>query len=291
MPSKANLSGTTLPRRQLGRALRDARHAQGATLEQVARDTEFSRATLSRIELGQYERIKVREVEYLCRHYGLSADRTTYLAGLASQANTKVWWQGYQHLLVPGYSTYLALESSATEFHFFQPLVVPGLLQTADYVRTLQRLFAPDAPSEEIEKHVELREQRRRRVTQRHSRARVEFLIHESALHSVVGSNRIMAAQCHHIVDMSTRDNVVVRVLPFAVGVPAGSVVTPFIIIDFPDNEPSVVYAEAAIGSMTFDDTEDVNNFRVLFDKLRNAALEEQHSRDRIRKIAGRFQQ
>lgn len=58
MPSKADLSGTTLPRRQLGRALRDARHAQGVTLEQVARDTEFSRATLSRIELGQYDRIR-----------------------------------------------------------------------------------------------------------------------------------------------------------------------------------------------------------------------------------------
>jgi hypothetical protein len=43
MPSKADLSGTTLPRRQLGRALRDARHAHGSTLEQVARDTEFSR--------------------------------------------------------------------------------------------------------------------------------------------------------------------------------------------------------------------------------------------------------
>jgi hypothetical protein len=261
------------------------------TLDQVARDTEFSRSTLSRIELGQYEKIKVREVEYLCRYYCLPAARTQYLMALAEQANTKVWWQGYQHLLRGGFTTYLELESCATGFRFFQSLVIPGLLQTADYARVLQCLESPDDPPSEIDKRVELRMQRSARLTRQHWAIRAEFLVHESVLHALVGSSQIMRAQCRHIVDMSTRDNVTVRVVPFTAGCPTGVVVPPFIVLDFPDNEPSVVYAEGAIGSITFEGAEDVERFRVLYNTLCGAALAEQPSRDRIRSIARRYEQ
>lgn len=291
MPSKADLSGTTLPRRQLGRALRDARHARGSTLDQVARDTEFSRSTLSRMELGQYEKIKVREVEYLCRYYGLPEARTHYLMDVASQSNTKVWWQDYQHLLRGGFNTYLELESYATGFRFYQPLLVPGLLQTADYARAIFCAHAPDDPPSEIDKRLELRMQRRTRLMRQRWKVQLEFLLHESDLHTVVGSERIMSAQCRHIADMSTRENIVVRVLPFAAGHPTGGVIPPFIVLDFPDTEPSVVYAEAAIGSMTFEDVEDVKRFRAMYEKLQGVALDEQASRNRIRKITRRYEQ
>ncbi|MEU1982210.1 helix-turn-helix transcriptional regulator [Nocardia sp. NPDC019395] len=291
MPSKADLSGTTLPRRQLGRALRDARHALGSTLDQVARETEFSRATLSRIELGQYEKIKVREVEYLCRYYCLPQERTAYLMAIAAESNTKVWWQNYRHFVHEGFSSYLELESYATDLRFFQPLVIPGVLQTADYARAVYRAYAPDDPDSAIDLRVEMRIQRRTRLMQRRWKARLEFLLHENVLHTVVGSPRIMAAQCRHIADMSTQENLGVRVVPFTAGLPTGDVVPPFIVLDFPDSEPSVVHSEGAIGSMTFEDTADVERFRSLYDSLRVATLDEVCSRDRIRKIARRYEQ
>lgn len=291
MPSKADLSGTTLPRRQLGRALRDARHARGSTLDQVARDTEFSRSTLSRMELGQYEKIKVREVEYLCRYYGLSAARTQYLMDVAAQSNTKIWWQDSQHFLNHGFNTYLELELYATEFRIYQPLVVPGLLQTAEYAKTIFCAFAPDDPPSEIDKRVELRMERQARLIRRRWKVQFEFLLHESVLHAVVGSNRTMATQCRHIADMSTREDIAVRVVPFTAGNPTGGVIPPFIVLDFPDNEPSVVHTEGAIGSITFEDIEDVKRFRTLYETLRGAALDEQESRNRIRKIARRYEQ
>ncbi|MFI6312174.1 helix-turn-helix domain-containing protein [Nocardia fusca] len=291
MPSKADLSGTTLPRRQLGRALRDARHARGSTLDQVAGETEFSRATLSRIELGQYERLKVREVEYLSRYYGLPDGRTEYLMTLASELNTKVWWQDYQNFVRDGFSTYLELESYATEFRLFQPLVVPGLLQTAEYARAVFSAYKLDHPPSEIDNQVELRVQRHTRLLRRRWKVQLECLLHESVLHTVVGSKRIMAAQCRFIADLSTREDVAVRVVPFTAGLPTGGVVPPFNILDFPDSEPTVVYAEGAIGSITFEDTDDVQRFRELYESFRNAALGEQESRDRIRKIARRHDQ
>lgn len=291
MPSKADLSGTTLPRRQLGRALREARHALGSTLDQVARDTEFSRATLSRIELGQYEKIKVREVEYLCRYYCLPEERTASLMAMAAESNTRVWWQNYRHLLHEGFSSYLELESYASYLRFFHPLVMPGLLQTADYARAVYRAHAPNDPDSSIDMRVEMRMQRRTRLMQRRWKAKFEYILHENVLHTVVGSPRIMAAQCRYIADISTQENVGVRVVPFAAGLPTGDVIPPFILLDFPDTEPSVVHSEGAIGSMTFEDADDVDRFRSLYDKLRAATLDETWSRDRIRKIARRFEQ
>ena len=291
MPSKANLSGTTLPRRQLGRALRDARHTRGTTLDQVAADTEFSRATLSRIELGQYEKIKVREVEYLCQYYGMDRERVEYLMMLAAQSNTKIWWQNYQHFLHEGFISYLELEGYATEFRFFQPLMVPGLLQTAEYARAIYGASSPDAPESEVGKWVEMRMQRRTKIAQRHRKIRLEFLLHENALHTVVGSRRAMGAQCRHIADVSTQENVVIRVIPFTAGIPTGHVVPPFIVLDFPDAEPAVVHSEGAIGSMTFEDADDVVRFRSLYETLRSATLDEVRSRDRIRQMARSFDQ
>ncbi|MGW4769630.1 helix-turn-helix domain-containing protein [Nocardia sp. NPDC004278] len=291
MPSKADLSGTTLPRRQLGRALRDARQARGLTLDQVAAATRISRATLSRIELGQYARVRDMEVDYLSRYYCLPEARIEYLKALASEASTKVWYQDYRHLILPRFNTYLELESFASEFWFYQPIVIPGLLQTADYARTLERLHRPDDPLDEINNRVDLRIQRTRILTRPHMSVRAEFLLQENVLYTLVGSSQIMGTQLRHIADLSTRDNVTIRVLPFTAGLPTGSVMPPHILLDFPDNEPSVVHTEAAIGTMTFDDAGDVKRFRALHETLQQASLEEQPSRDRIRKIARRYEQ
>ncbi|WP_063825031.1 helix-turn-helix domain-containing protein [Nocardia pseudovaccinii] len=291
MPRKADLSGTTLPRRQLGRALRDARQARGLTLDQVAATTGVSRATLSRIELGQYEKVRDMEVDYLSRYYCLPDARIQYLKALARQANNRVWYHGHQHSISPMFSTYLEMESFASEVWFYQPVFIPGLLQTADYARTLQRLGGSDDPPDEIDTRVDLRIQRARILTRPHLAVRAEFILQENVLYSVVGSGQIMRDQLRHIADLSTRNNVTVRVLPFTAGIPTGIVMPPHIILDFPDNEPSVVYTEAAMGSMFFEGDEEVKRIRALHETLRNAALDEHASRDRIRKIARRYDQ
>ncbi|MGI5216997.1 helix-turn-helix domain-containing protein [Nocardia sp. CA-290969] len=291
MPSKADLSGTALPRRQLGRALRDARHAHGSTLEQVARDCEFSRAPLSRIELGQYDRIKAREVEHLCRYYFLPEDRTQYLVALATQSTPNVWWHESRHFLNDNFNSYLELESYATEFRIYHSLVIPGLLQTADYASAVFSAFAPDDPPAAIDKRVKLRMQRRARIIQRRCHARLEFILHENVLHTVVGSNRVMAAQCRQVADLSTRENFVIRLMPFTAGPPLGKVIPPFNILDFPDSEPSVVHAEGALGSMTVEDPDEVKSYRSLYNSIRDGALDEQSTRDRLRKLARRYDQ
>jgi hypothetical protein len=86
---------------------------------------------------------------------------------IAAESNTKVWWQDYRHLLHGGFDSYLELESYATDFRIYHSLVVPGLLQTADYARAVFRSFAPEDPASEIDKRVQMRMQRRTRIMQR----------------------------------------------------------------------------------------------------------------------------
>ncbi|MFF0494472.1 helix-turn-helix domain-containing protein [Nocardia sp. NPDC004068] len=292
MPRKAGLAGTTLPRRRLGRALRDARQALGLTLDQVVAAVggkAFSRATLSRIENGQSENVSEMEVEYLCKQYLLNEGKTEYLKTLVAMTDVKVWFEDSKHLIAPGFGTYLELEAFASEFWFYQPILVPGLLQTADYARTLETRNPAYAAST-VETRVQLRMRRSEILTRDKNPAAAEFIIHENVLYSGVGSNHAMREQLGHIIRMGRRRNISIRVLPFSNSAPTGSVIPPHIILDFPDDEPSVVYTEAAIGSTTFEDQDRVERFRALNDILREASLDESVSRDRIKLIARRYQ-
>ncbi|MFG3614400.1 helix-turn-helix domain-containing protein [Nocardia sp. NPDC047654] len=287
--SKSDISRTTLPRRQLGRALRDARQANGYTLEQVAEVLEISRSSLGRLELGQNEKIKVRDVEFICQYYGLPEERIEYLKSLVLQADTKIWWQDYRSLIRRGFNTYLHLEVAASELHFFQSLTVPGLLQTADYARNVES-HPPRVTLEEVERRVALRMRRAGILTRRHAPMQAEFLLHEAVLHTVVGCRRTMAGQHRHIADMSLRENISIRIVPFAAGLPAGAAIPPYIILDFL-REPSVVYTEGAVGTMILEQHDEVARFQTIHDALRGAALDEQPSRDLLRATARRYDQ
>ncbi|WP_040781751.1 helix-turn-helix domain-containing protein [Nocardia pneumoniae] len=289
--AKRDLSRTTLPLRQLGRALRDARQANGYTLEQVAEVLDISRSTLSRLELGQNEKVKARDVDYICQFYGLPEERIEYLKLLVSNSSSRVWWEDFRNLIRPGFNTYLQLEAAATELRFFQSLVIPGLLQTPDYARSVGASASTGISAEETDRLVDRRIQRSAILTRRHKPMRAEFLLHESVLRTVVGCDRIMSAQCRHLADMSTLDNVSIRVVPFTAGFPGGLAIPPYIIIDFPGREPSVVYTEGAIGTMIFEYYDDVNRFRSIHESICGAALEERPSRDLLRNIARRYDQ
>ncbi|MGK8525441.1 helix-turn-helix domain-containing protein [Nocardia asteroides] len=288
--TKPDISRTTLPRRQLGRALRDARQANGYTLEQVAEVLEFSRSWLGRLELGQNEKVKVRDIDCICQYYGLPEERTEYLKWLAEQARMKPWWEDFRNLVRPGFSTYLQLEAVASGFHVYQSLIVPGLLQTADYARVVTVVPAASTP-EEVEQRVALRMKRQTILTRRHKPLPAEFLLHEAVLRTVVGSDRAMSRELRHLADIGTRDNVSIRVIPFSAGFPAGMAIPPYIILDFPRAEPSVVYTEGAIGTMIFEEDDDVQRYREFHEHLRRGALGEQASRDLLRNLARRYEQ
>ncbi len=289
---------STLPRRQLGRALREAREGAGFTLEQAAQEMEIGKASVIRVEKGHNDKVKQRDVEGYGRLYGLDEQRIEDLKSLAQETATKSWWQGFRHLMRSGYSTYLGLESSASQLTFYQPMIVPGLFQLIDYARAIERPFLPDDTPVDLERRVEVRLRRATILTRQHNPIAAEFILHECVLHTLIGSRAVMAAQLRHIADMSTRPNITVRILPFCAGIPGSMApVLPYAILDFPADsrsfgtEPPIVYTEHTLGSMFFEDEADVKRYREIHDDLWRGTLDEQASRDLLRQVARRYDQ
>jgi transcriptional regulator with XRE-family HTH domain len=287
---------STLPRRQLGRALREAREGAGFTLEQAAREMEMGKASVIRVEKGHNDKVKMRDVEGYGRLYGLDAQRIEELKALAQQTATKSWWQADRHLILPRFSTYLGLESGATQLFSYQPLIVPGLLQVADYARAIEQPYLPSDTPEDLERRVSLRLRRAVILTRQRNPIPAEFILHESVLHTVVGSRAVMANECRHMADMSTQNNITLRILPSSAGFPAAGIpVQPYTILEFPatgrglDAEPAVVYCENPIGSMFFEDDADLRQYRHIHEALQRATLDEQASRDLLRQVARRY--
>ncbi|MGW5384215.1 helix-turn-helix domain-containing protein [Nocardia sp. NPDC003963] len=288
--------GSTLPRRQLGRALREAREGVGFTLEQAAREMEMSKTALIRLEKGHNEKVKLRDVEGFGRLYELGDAYIEDLKELAQQTPTESWWNETRRMFRGGFTSYLRLESAASRLSTFQPSIVPGLLQSFEYTRAVEKPFFSQDTEESVERRIALRMRRAAVLTRRNSPVSADFVVHESALHTRVGSASVMSAQLRHMADMSTLPTVAVRILPFAAGFPGKwTPVLPYVILDFPEqsrefrDEPPVVYTETTTGSMFFESAADLGIYRDIHETLRHATLDEKRSRDLLRQIARRY--
>ncbi len=206
-------TGSTVPRRQLGRYLRDLRQQSGMTIAEVARRIERGASTVQRLETGEADRIRVGDVEALCQVLGASETETAALRGLAQRGNTKSWWHEYGDLIPANFDVYIGLESAAVTLTLFQELV-PGLVQTADYTRALIRSVHLYDPDSEITRRVEMRMRRQVMITRRAQPAALDIVLDESALHRVIGNRRIMATQLRHLADVGTKPNITIRVCP-----------------------------------------------------------------------------
>lgn len=288
---------STLARRQLGRLLRDCRQAIGLTIEQAAPLAELSKSTLQRLEAADSVKLRIRDVQALCEIYEAEDEDVKRATDLAKQAQVKSWLLTAFGGLYSNtaFKTYVGLEASAKQLITYQE-VIPGLLQTADYARTLVGSFLPGNDPEDIDRRVELRMRRQAIITRRAKPVKFEALIHESALHRVVGGSRIMKPQLLHAADISELPNISLRIQPYSAGLPLGLFPGLFTILDFGTDrrgnpvEPPLVYLEgsASANDLYLDKPDDVELYQALADAIREVSLDERQSRDLLRQVATR---
>ncbi|MFD0361364.1 helix-turn-helix domain-containing protein [Nocardia sp. GCM10030253] len=281
---------STVPRRQLGRHLRELRQQTGMSIAQVAKLIERGATTLQRLESGTADRIRLWDIEALCRVLGADEMTTEGLKGLAQQGNTESWWHEYGDLIPEDFDVYIGLESAASMLTSFQELV-PGLFQTPSYAEALIRAVYPDDPAAEITRRVEMKMHRQKLITRKGHPATVDVVLDESVLHRMVGSPKTMADQLRYLADLGTRPNVTIRVLPYSAGVPLGDLTGPFTIVDFDADskgkqEPSVVYVENYTGDIYLERPDSVDRYRSAHASISHVALAVQPSRDLLRRVA-----
>lgn len=180
-------TGSTVPRRQLGRHLRDLRGQARLTVRAAAAKLEWSEAKMWRIETGQTS-LRSLDVEAMCKVYGAKQELTEGLMGLAKETKGRGWWHAYGDVIPEFFDLYIGLEEAAASLTWYEPELVPGLLQTPDYARTLIRADAEDSSdSDEIERRVHVRIQRQILLTRATDAPSVDVVLNEAVLRRPVG--------------------------------------------------------------------------------------------------------
>lgn len=112
-------------------------------------------------------------------------------------------------------------EQQATALRTWQPILVPGLLQTRDYARALFQAWQPAASSDDLDVLVGARIERQA-ILDRADPPELLAVLDEAVLHRKVGSVKIMGDQLAHLGEMSCRPAVTIQIVPAEVGTHAG---------------------------------------------------------------------
>ena len=179
--------------RRLGIALRAHREAAGLTLEAAADEINSTRSTLSRYENAQ-TLVNPATVRALLSLYGVRPEEIAAAVQLAKDTRKPGWWVPYSHLLDKRTIDFIALEAEATAIANFEPSIVPGLLQTADYIRGVMRGGPHTLTDDQVEQRVKLRLDRQQRITAAEPPI-FDAIIDEGALLRPVGDRTVMEAQ------------------------------------------------------------------------------------------------
>ncbi|MEU4383451.1 helix-turn-helix domain-containing protein [Micromonospora echinofusca] len=288
--------GSTVPRRQLGRLLRQYRTEAGVTLDAAAEALEYSRQKIWRIECGMGP-VRVLDVKAMCELYGVSDEMSEAMRGLATETKSKGWWHAYGDAVPSWFELYVGLESAAASLRQYQETVIPGLLQTREYIQALARIDQPSASDEERQHAVQVRLQRQGLLTRRLPQPpKLDVIISEAVLRRRVGGEAVMTGQLSALVAASERASVSLRVVPLDAGPHVGAVAGSFVILDFPAAaakggraapEPSVVYSESLTGALYLDKPAELQAYEAAFASAARLAQGEAESRDTIKRIIG----
>ncbi len=271
----------TLRRRQLGQELRRLREAAGSTIDQVAERLSCSASKISRIETGQ-SGVSSREVRDILAAYRIEGAQAETLVEMAREAKQRGWWQLYGQVLT---GAYVGLEAAATELRSFEPLVVPGLLQTEEYARAMVLAGWPDMSAEEVEQRIRVR-MKRQSLLYQDDPLRLSIVLDEAALRRPVGGIDVMRRQLARLLEAGELPHVTLQVLPLAAGAHGGmDGAFTILLFDEPANQ-NLVFAANGAGGLFLEKDEELARYAAIFDGLRNEALSPPQSAKMIATLA-----
>jgi transcriptional regulator with XRE-family HTH domain len=203
-------------RRRLRSELRNAREAAGMTQREVAEAMDWSQSKLIRIESGAVN-ISTNDLRALLNHYQMDSPRINELVEVARAGRELTRWSIYKDVATPEYIAFLGFEASAAIIRNYEPFLVPGLLQTEEYARTVISIIEADNPKK-IDPLVDLRMERQELLV-RQPAADLHFIMDEAVIRRATGGRDVMGRQLRHLWKLvEDHPNVTIRIVPFARG-------------------------------------------------------------------------
>jgi transcriptional regulator with XRE-family HTH domain len=262
------------PRQVFGAMLRYHREQAGLSRADLARQVSKSVSLIQAIELGQ--RAATQEVTADLEQ-ALSADGA--LTRLREEIGDGLGYQPYPSW----FQDWVASEREAKKLRWFGSLLIPGLLQTADYARAIFRTRI-GVTDEEVEEQVAAR-LKRREILERNEPPALWAIIDESVLRRAVGGPNVMREQVGHLIEASQQPFISVQVIPVTVGVHLGLCAGGFAIADF-EEASAVGYQETACQGQFIDRHEDTRTLCDCWDTLVQETLPRTASRTLLEEVA-----
>lgn len=272
----------TVGKRQLARELQRGREAAGLTLDQVASELDWAKTKVHNYENGRWTRGNLTDLRALLGLYGITEPKhRDSLENLMRDAKKKGWWVAYGDAFE---GSLPAFEDEAAQLSSYEPVFIPGLLQTPVYAETLMRAYAFLTP-EDIERKVEARI-RRQEILTRTTPPTLSFVIEEAAVQRLIGMPHVFAPQIQHLIDVTEGSpHISIQIMPLRSGL-HGALGSSFVILDFDgDFDLSIVHTETATRSGYLESKEEVALHRTMFTQACGNALSQEASSTLLRSL------
>jgi len=268
MPNDADRAGT--PAGVFGAELRYYRTKAGLSQKDLAALVHVSHDVISKIETG--ERPPAEDFP----------PRLDAIPELDTRGElTRLWGhlkKGQKLRAYGWFQRWADIEAEATALRWYEPLVLPGLLQTEDYAREIF-IAHLNGDADDLDERVAARLARQTVL----ERAKLWCVLDEGVLHRDVGGGKVMRAQLEQLTVLAEHPKVTIQIIPGAIA--HAGLLGHFVIADL-DGKPPMVYLETAAEGQVTDSPSVVAHVALCFDRLRAEALPWGASRDLIRRVA-----
>lgn len=268
--------------RRLCLVLRRLRTQSGLSGVDVAQKLGVSSSLISRAESGK-RGISRDDLSALLTIYGVERQLRNALLDLHANASNPEMLDRGDLNLHEDLEKWIGFEQDATVIHNYEPMLIPGLLQTFPYARAVIEAFGPKLSAEGIEARVNARIARQA-ILRNLDAPQLDIILHEAALRHEIGGRQAMREQLGCLLEASYRAKITIRVVPLELNAHPG-MNGPFVIMDYAEL-PSLVHLENKVASLYLEDESDVEAYKLAFEGLLAVALPTDRSADLISKIA-----
>jgi transcriptional regulator with XRE-family HTH domain len=251
-------------------------------MPQVAKRIGVSPSTISRAESGK-RGISRDDLASLLTIYGASRSVRAAMMELHAEALKPGFLDRGQLQVHEDLEKWIGFEQDATVLYNYQPLLVPGLLQTFPYAKAVISAGVGARTEQEVDDRVAARIARQALL--RDSRPpKLEVILHEAALHQRVGGPDVMREQIGYLLESAGRRGITIWVVPGDAGAHTG-MDGPFVVMDYA-RLPSIVHLENKVASLYLDAPGDVEAYKLAWDGLLSVAHAPDRSAEVMRTIA-----
>lgn len=270
--------------RELGGEFRKRRTAAGLGGTELANKLGWSASKVSRIESGQIHVSELDAAVYLAV-CGVLQDELASLLDMVRSSNERTWVQERGMRLPDEITTLVFHEATAISIASYEPMLIPGLLQTTEYAQAVYD-FAGFGRKDEIAAALEIRLERQQ-MLRRVNPPDCSFFIHEVALRTIAGDRKIMRDQLLQLVFLTSRPQYQIRVVPANIG-PHGVWGGMFTLMGFAQHAP-MVFVECVTTSMFLEKPADIADYQEVLARLDQVALDAGQSRQLFAGLANDY--